>query len=165
MLTQPHLRADLMRETARRCARVTRRGCSPMVDGGALTASIRSQSDAQAAEPRQAPCANADGVVTTLATQALIPGSTGRHQMESVPQLSSQDGSGRVQLKDFGPTRNRKVGECLSPFDYVVAAMKQRGPFPSRLLPVCCPAAGSGTAPAWRERSARPVTRAVVGWR
>jgi hypothetical protein len=109
MLTQPHLRADLMRETARRCARVTRRGCSPMVDGGALTASIRSQSDAQAAEPRQAPCANADGVVTTLATQALIPGSTGRHQMESVPQLSSQDGSGRVQLKDFGPTRNWKV--------------------------------------------------------
>ena len=29
--------------------------------------------------------------------------------MESVPFLSSQDGSGRVQLKDFGPTRNRKV--------------------------------------------------------
>jgi hypothetical protein len=29
--------------------------------------------------------------------------------MKSVPLLSSQDGSGRVQLKDFGPTRNRKV--------------------------------------------------------
>ena len=29
--------------------------------------------------------------------------------MESVPFLSSQDGSGRVQLKDIGPTRNRKV--------------------------------------------------------
>jgi hypothetical protein len=28
---------------------------------------------------------------------------------ESVRLLSSQDGSGRVQLKDFGPTRNRKV--------------------------------------------------------
>jgi hypothetical protein len=29
--------------------------------------------------------------------------------MESVPVLSSQDGSGRVQLEGFGPTRNRKV--------------------------------------------------------
>jgi hypothetical protein len=29
--------------------------------------------------------------------------------MESVPLLSSQDGSGRVQLEGFGPTRNRKV--------------------------------------------------------
>jgi hypothetical protein len=29
--------------------------------------------------------------------------------MKSVPLLSSQDGSGRVQLKDFDPTRNRKV--------------------------------------------------------
>jgi hypothetical protein len=29
--------------------------------------------------------------------------------MESVPFLSSQDGSGRVQLEGFGPTRNRKV--------------------------------------------------------
>ncbi len=48
-------------------------------------------------------------VVTTLATQALIPDATGRHQMKSVPQLSSQDGSGRVQLEDIGPTRNRKV--------------------------------------------------------
>jgi hypothetical protein len=29
--------------------------------------------------------------------------------MKWVPLLSSQDGSGRIQLKDFGPTRNRKV--------------------------------------------------------
>ena len=29
--------------------------------------------------------------------------------MESVPLLSCQDGARRVQLKDFGPTRNRKV--------------------------------------------------------
>jgi hypothetical protein len=48
-------------------------------------------------------------VVTTLATQALIPDATGRHWVELVPHLSSQDGAGRVQLKDFGPTRNRKV--------------------------------------------------------
>jgi hypothetical protein len=38
-------------------------------------------------------------------------------------------------------------------------------PFRSRLLPVCCPTRASGTAPAWRKRPARPVTRAVVGWR
>ena len=29
--------------------------------------------------------------------------------MKSVPLLNSQDGPGRVQLEDFGPTRNRKV--------------------------------------------------------
>jgi hypothetical protein len=29
--------------------------------------------------------------------------------MKWVPLLSSQDGSGRVQLKDIGPTHNRKV--------------------------------------------------------
>jgi hypothetical protein len=29
--------------------------------------------------------------------------------MKSVPHLSSVDGPGRVQLKGFGPTRNRKV--------------------------------------------------------
>jgi hypothetical protein len=29
--------------------------------------------------------------------------------MKSVPHLSSHDGSGRVQLEDFGPSRNRKV--------------------------------------------------------
>src|SRR5215204_715787 len=29
--------------------------------------------------------------------------------MKSAPLLSSQDGSGRVQLEGFGPTRNRKV--------------------------------------------------------
>jgi hypothetical protein len=29
--------------------------------------------------------------------------------MESVPLLSSQDGYGRVQMEDVGPTRNRKV--------------------------------------------------------
>jgi hypothetical protein len=38
-------------------------------------------------------------------------------------------------------------------------------PFRSRLLPVCCPTRASGTARAWRKRPARPVTRAVVGWR
>jgi hypothetical protein len=48
-------------------------------------------------------------LATSLATQALIPGTTGRHQMKSVPHLSSQDGSGRVQLEGEGPTRNRKV--------------------------------------------------------
>jgi hypothetical protein len=30
--------------------------------------------------------------------------------MKSVPYLSSQDGSGWIQLKDFGPTRNKVVG-------------------------------------------------------
>ena len=50
------------------------------------------------------------------------------------------------------------------PLDYViVAAIEQRGPFRSWLLPVCCPAGGSRTAPAWRMASARPVTRAVLG--
>jgi hypothetical protein len=39
-------------------------------------------------------------VATSLATQALIPDATGRHQMKSVPHLSSQDGPGRVQLED-----------------------------------------------------------------
>jgi hypothetical protein len=29
--------------------------------------------------------------------------------MKSVPLLSSPDGSGRVRLEGFGPTRNRKV--------------------------------------------------------
>jgi hypothetical protein len=48
-------------------------------------------------------------VVTTLATQSLIPGTIGRHWMKSPPHLSSQDESGRVQLEGFGPTRNRKV--------------------------------------------------------
>jgi hypothetical protein len=36
---------------------------------------------------------------TSMATQALIPETTGRHQMKSVPLLSSQDGSGRVRAK------------------------------------------------------------------
>ena len=44
-------------------------------------------------------------VATTLATQALPPGATGRRWMESAPLLSSRDGSGRVQLEGFGPTR------------------------------------------------------------
>jgi hypothetical protein len=48
-------------------------------------------------------------VATSVATQALIPGTTGRHQMKWVPYLSSQDGSWRVQLEGFCPTRNRKV--------------------------------------------------------
>jgi hypothetical protein len=48
-------------------------------------------------------------VATSIATQALLPGTTGRHQMKSAPHLSSQDGPGRVQLEDIGPTRNRKV--------------------------------------------------------
>jgi hypothetical protein len=38
-------------------------------------------------------------------------------------------------------------------------------PFRSRLLPVCCPVEESGTAPARRKRPARPVTRALWGWR
>jgi hypothetical protein len=80
-----------------------------MVDGSVLTASIRSQSDAHAAELRQAPCANAGWLVTTLATQALLPAGTGRHWMKWGPHLSSHNGPGRVQLKGFGPTRNPKV--------------------------------------------------------
>jgi hypothetical protein len=38
-------------------------------------------------------------VATTLATQALMPGTKGQVYMESVPLLSSQDGSGRVQAE------------------------------------------------------------------
>ena len=53
--------------------------------------------------------ASPGGVATSLATQALLSAGTGRHWMKSVPLLSSQDGPGRVQLEDFGPTRNRKV--------------------------------------------------------
>jgi hypothetical protein len=63
--------------------------------------------DAQGAETRQ--LGSPRMVVTTLATQALIPGPTRRHQMKLVPRLSSQDGSGQVQLEGFGPTRIRKV--------------------------------------------------------
>jgi hypothetical protein len=38
-------------------------------------------------------------VATSVATQALLQGGIGRHQMKSAPLLSSQDGSGRVQLE------------------------------------------------------------------
>src|SRR4029450_1785681 len=57
------------------------------------------------------PCLNLrrHRLVTSLATQALLPGGTGRVSMESDPHVSSQDGPGRVQLEGFGPTRNRKV--------------------------------------------------------
>jgi hypothetical protein len=48
-------------------------------------------------------------MATSLATQTLIPGTTGRGQMKSVPHLSSHDGPGRDQTKGCGPTRNRKV--------------------------------------------------------
>jgi hypothetical protein len=48
-------------------------------------------------------------VATSVATQALPPGTRGRHWMESVPFVSSHDGPGRVQLEGFSPTRNRKV--------------------------------------------------------
>jgi hypothetical protein len=40
-----------------------------------------------------------DGVATSLATQALIPGTTGRHQKKWFPFLSSRDGSERVWLE------------------------------------------------------------------
>src|SRR5829696_5455456 len=53
--------------------------------------------------------ASPGGMATSLATQALLSAGTERHWMKSVPLLSSQDGPGRVQLEDFGPTRNRKV--------------------------------------------------------
>jgi hypothetical protein len=54
-------------------------------------------------------------VATSLATQALLPGTTGRVWMKSVPHLSSHDGAGRVQLEGLGPTRNRKVvGSMMS---------------------------------------------------
>jgi hypothetical protein len=36
-------------------------------------------------------------LATSLATQALQPGTTGRHQMKWVPHLSSHDGPWRVQ--------------------------------------------------------------------
>ena len=48
-------------------------------------------------------------VATSVATQALIPGPTGRHQMKSVPHLCSRKSPGWVLLEGFGPTRNRKV--------------------------------------------------------
>ena len=44
---------------------------------------------------------NARYLATCLATQALRPGPTGWHWMKSVPYLSSQDGSWRVQLEGF----------------------------------------------------------------
>ena len=82
---------------------------------------------------------------------------------DGASNLSSLDPSGAIWSDAEHPARNRKVGEILSPLDYVVVtAIKQRGPFPSRLLPVCCPAAGSGTALARREFPARPVTRTLV---
>jgi hypothetical protein len=39
------------------------------------------------------------------------------------------------------------------------------GPLRSWLLPVCCPSCGSRKTPARRKRPARPVTRALWGWR
>jgi hypothetical protein len=50
-----------------------------MVDGSVLIVSIQSRSDGEPAEPRQARCANAGWLATTLATQALPLGTTGRH--------------------------------------------------------------------------------------
>src|SRR5215208_7130591 len=61
------------------------------------------------ASKRQAHRCQRRVVATSLATQTLLPGPTGRHWMKSVPYLSSHDGSGWVQLEGFGPTRNRKV--------------------------------------------------------
>jgi hypothetical protein len=61
---------------------------------------------------------------------------------------------------------SQSEGRATCPLDYViVAAIHQRGPFRSRLLPVCCPVGEPGTASAQRRRPARPVTRTVVGWR
>jgi hypothetical protein len=71
--------------------------------------SIRSQSDARGAEARPPCCDSPSMVATSLATQALLPGTTGQVWMKSVPHLSSHDDAGRVQLEGLGPTRNRKV--------------------------------------------------------
>jgi hypothetical protein len=60
---------------------------------------IRLRSDAHSGEPSKEVNANAGLLATSVATQALLPGTTGRHQMKSVPQLSSQDGSERVQAE------------------------------------------------------------------
>jgi hypothetical protein len=84
-----------------------RRGVRRMVVGSTLT--FRLRSDDRRSRSRQARRRRAGPVATTLATQTLLPGTTGRLWMESVPYLSSQDGPGRVQLEGFGPTRNRKV--------------------------------------------------------
>jgi hypothetical protein len=53
----------------------------------------------------------------------------------------------------------------LVPLDYVSGRERAAGAVPSRLLPVCCPVREPGTAPARRMRPARPVTRALWGWR
>jgi hypothetical protein len=74
-----------------RASRVARACCQ--------ATSSRSQSDARGAEARKPCCDSPSMVATTLTTQALMPGPTGRHQMKSVPLLSSQDGPGRVHLE------------------------------------------------------------------
>jgi hypothetical protein len=71
----------------------TRRAASRLCDS---TVSIRSQSDARGARAGQRCWAPAAWVATSVATQALIPDTTGRHQMKSVPYLGSQDGAGRL---------------------------------------------------------------------
>jgi hypothetical protein len=53
-------------------------------------------------------------VATSLATQALPLGTTGRHWMKQVPHLSSDDGPYWDQLKGFGPTRKRWQPEHLN---------------------------------------------------
>jgi hypothetical protein len=84
------------------CSGTARPSRSPSCD-------LPMRSDGRGVEPKGSMRASPGGVATSLATQALLSAGTGRHWMKSVPLPSSQDGPGRVQLEDFGPTRNRKV--------------------------------------------------------
>ena len=95
-------------------------------------ASIRSQSDARRGRSEASTLRQRRLVATSLATQALIPGTTGQHQMKSVPRLSSQDGSGRVQLEGFGPTRNRKVVGSNPTSGSKTAGQRHYGPLAER---------------------------------
>ena len=72
-------------------------------------AGFRSRSDARGGRYKASTLRKRRMVATSVATQALRPGTTGRLWMKWVPHLSSHNGPGRVQLEGFGPTRNRKV--------------------------------------------------------
>jgi hypothetical protein len=61
--------------------------------------------------------------------------------------------------------RNRRSGKPV-PLDYViVAAIEQRGPFRSQLLPVCCRRGDLGPRRPGGWHPPGRVTRTLVGWR
>jgi hypothetical protein len=148
-----------------RTSRVVRACCQAL--------SIRSQSDARGAGARQPCCHLPSMVVTTLATQALIPGGTGRHQMKSVPLLSSQDGPGRVPSGRLGPTRNRKVVGSNPTSGSISAAqglLSKTSRFGVRLVVATSrPGTGAGAASGWLSgeyaaASSGCISRGLILW-